>query len=161
MPNTVTSIDSNSFCFMDNVTRIILSTKLKEIPKGCIHELYSLKEISIPDSLTSICGVFLKGCESLTSITIPTHWKQIGNRYFNDKQCLCSFEIPSSIKKINGKEVVIEQLKEITIPTTITELPDKCFLFCRRLKELTIPTSITKLGKSCFYNPEWYPNAVA
>ena len=149
-----------------------MSTNLKEISYWCFCYLYSLKEITIPDSVTAIGGLFLYNCNQITSLTIPTHWERVGNRFVNNKSSFSTFRIPPSVQIINGEEVTIEEVQEfdvpsyvtkldvesfresrdtkITIPESVKELPYGCFASCQQLKEITIPSSITKLGKACF-----------
>lgn len=41
-------------------------------------------------------------------------------------------------------------LKNVTFPTTLTELPDKLFQYCESLETINLPTSVTKLGYNVF-----------
>ena len=56
------------------------------------------------------------------------------------------YDIPSYVTKLNVGCFFGSEYTKITIPTTIKEIPKSCFGACKQLKEITIPTSITKLG---------------
>ena len=56
------------------------------------------------------------------------------------------YEIPTHVTKLNDGCFFRSEYTKITIPTTIKELPEKCFRESFKLKEITIPTSVTKLG---------------
>ena len=58
IPDSVTSIEDGNFSCFYGVTSIRLSTNLKRIGNKCFIEPRSLKELVIPDSVTSIGGGF-------------------------------------------------------------------------------------------------------
>lgn len=41
-------------------------------------------------------------------------------------------------------------ITDVTLPNSITALPDYCFQYCESLKSITLPESLTKLGADCF-----------
>ena len=53
---------------------------ITEIAENCFTWRHDLKELVIPNSVTSIGRWFLDECKELTALTIPTHWEQVGNR---------------------------------------------------------------------------------
>ena len=70
------------------------------------------------------------GCSGLTSVTIPSTVRWLGN---------CTF------KGCTG-------LKSITIPESVTTLEQECFRDCTGLTSITIPSSVTFISAYCFYN---------
>ena len=69
-----------------------------------------------------------KGCDGLTSITIPSSVTSLGQHCFES----CS------------------GLTSITIPSSVTSLGDRCFYYCSGLTSITIPSSVTSWGDYCF-----------
>ena len=51
---------------------------------------------------------------------------------------------------INNIFVFGPELKEITIPDSVTKIGDSSFFGCEYLKQMTIPNSVTTIGKSAF-----------
>ena len=71
-----------------------------------------------------------------------------GDRLFIVKDnCLESIELPSSIKKVNGKEKA--KLTSYTIPTNVTKINDYCFTKCKELTEIKGLEQIKEFGKEC------------
>ena len=75
-----------------------------------------VREVLLPDSVTSIGLGAFSGCEELKSINIPERVGYIGREAFRD--CCC--------------------LKEITIPARVTRLNDECFRGCRLLSTVRL-----------------------
>ena len=96
--------------------------------KKCFSGCNSLTSITIPSSVTSLGASCFEGCSGLTSITIPSSVTSLGERCFFD----CS------------------GLTSITIPSSVTSLGRFCFVNCSGLTSITIPSSVTSLGGNCF-----------
>ena len=43
-----------------------------------------------------------------------------------------------------------DQMKEINLPTSISEIGDYCFCECENLNTINLPTSISSIGNYCF-----------
>ena len=92
--------------------------------RGCT----SLRQINIPDSVTSIGGGAFWGCKSLEQINIPDNVTSIGNYAFNG----CT------------------SLRQIYIPGSVTSIGDSAFNGCTSLQEITIPSSVRTIGTNPF-----------
>lgn len=102
---------------------------LDHIPNSFLTST-SIKNINIPDHITSIDEFAFAHCGSLTSITIPNSVTSISSYVFT--HC--------------------EKLKSITIPNKITKINSSTFFYCTGLTSIRIPDSITSIGDSAFYN---------
>ena len=129
IPNNVKEIGENCFSKCTNLTKIELSTSLRKLPNYCFYQFDNLMEFSIPEK-----------------------WSIHGNKIFNNESHLCSFEIPTAIKIINGKEYKYEELKIYEIPTYVTSLGDYLFSNCKELESITFHSNIKEIGKGCFMN---------
>ena len=115
--------------------------------KGC----ESLTSITIPNSVTSIGDYAFYSCESLTSITIPNSVTSIGSYAFDCCRNLTSLTIPDSVISIgDGAFYYCDGLTSITIPSSITSIGDYAFYFCKSLTSITIPDSVTTIGEYAF-----------
>ena len=78
---------------------------------------------------------------------------ELGNSCFKDCQNLKSITIPSSVTSIGDYCFRgCYKLTSITIPSSVTSLEEGCFENCQSLASVTIPSSVTSLGSFCFWN---------
>ena len=150
IPNNVTLIGNSSFFSMHKLTKIVLSTNLKNIGCRCFCDLPLLKEIVIPESVTSINGFICEECPHVTAMSIPTHWKLVGNRFVNNRPTFCSFELPKSVVLVNGKNVERYPLEHFDVPTFVTSISESCFFYCESLISINIPSSVKKICCNAF-----------
>jgi hypothetical protein len=76
-------------------------TNSATIQKGAFGDfLEDIKEIIIPEGITSIEDNAFEGCDNLTSITLPGSLKHIGRDAFTDCNKLKNIVLPESISTI-------------------------------------------------------------
>ena len=123
---------------------------------GC----YSLSEIVIPSSVTSIGHHAFYGCRSLLEIVIPSSVTSIGDRAFCGCSSLKYISIPKSVIGLNGNPFAEWNGKlECLTPNYIYEddilfNKDKSRIISFRnqnVKSYVIPSSVTSIGDSAFY----------
>ena len=113
----------------------------KENPLYIAHHLYlngqEIKDLVIPNSVTSIGRYAFSDCTGLTSITIPNSVTSIGNRAFYGCSGLTSVTIPNSVTSIDYRafEDCIG-LTSITIPNSVTSIGDYAFSGCTGLTDV-------------------------
>lgn len=130
IPNTVTSIGSESFLNCTNLTNII-----------------------IPDSVTSIGATAFQGCSALTTINIPNSVTSIGATAFGVCSGLTTLIIGSGVTSI-GQYVFYfcTGLTRVTIPNTVTSIQQQAFWNCTNLNNITISKNVTTIGTQTFRN---------
>lgn len=88
----------------------------------------SLKEISIPNSVTTIEPWVFCECGSLTKVNLPNSITSIGESAF--QSCW--------------------QLSSISIPNSVTDIGRLAFYQCQALKTITIPSNVKNIGEGAF-----------
>ena len=143
IPGSVTSIGSRAFFGCSSLKRVYvqsleawlrISFDDDDSSSNPCHygaELYIggklAKEITIPDSITSIGDRAFDGCSSLTSITIPDSVTSIGKKAFYYCSSLTSITIPDSVTCIG--EEAFENCRSLTSIriADISLLPEKLY----------------------------------
>ena len=110
-----------------------------------------LNSVTIPNSVTSIGFFAFDGCSGLTSVTIPNSVISIGDYAFWNCSGLISVTIPNSVTSI-GRAAFwnCSSLISVTIPNSVTSIDDGAFEGCSGLTSVTIPNSVTSIGRSAF-----------
>ena len=164
--NSVTSIGDFAFYGCSSLQKVIVS----DIAAWCgisfgsgysnplyyAHHIYSdenteIKDLVIPNSVTSIGIEAFNGCSGLTSVTIPNSVTSIRNSAFFGCSGLTSVTIPNSVTSIGGDAFSgCSGLTSITIPNSVTSIGSGAFYGCSGLTSVTIPNSVTSIGWATF-----------
>lgn len=95
----------------------------------------SLTTVVLPSAMTFLNGSLFNGCSSLTNITWPTALETIGSYAFSG----CGFTeitIPSTVTKIEYGAFESTKLRTLMIPATVTEVGGSLINYCSDLKAL-------------------------
>ncbi len=151
-----------------------------EIGYGAFMDCYTIREVTIPETVTSICDMAFYSAAHLEKFVIPetTEFEYFGTSVFEATPVLGYFaEQSADGAVILGQNVLLAYLgndKTYTIPEEIDFIADYCFFMagvekvnfnenialippfafasCRNLKEITIPDSIYEIGEGAFSN---------
>ncbi len=96
--------------------------------------------------------------QEITQVYLSEGITTVGSDAFTELSCLRDVSLPSTLTEIYyGAFSWCEQLEEITIPNGVTEIGGEVFSRCSSLQEITIPYGVTKIGFNAFsycYNLE-------
>ena len=116
-------------CIMPYVSKVIVGTGIKNVGGYAFGGDTGLKEIILPNSITSINEYSFMYCTNLSNITIPEKVTNIGVQAF----------------------YACKNLKEIILPNSITSINKNSFTYCTNLSSITIPEKVTNIGVQAFY----------
>jgi hypothetical protein len=126
-----------------DVKEIIIPNTVTSIGKYAFLGCRGLTSITIPHGVTSIGGWAFFGCSSLTSITIPNTVTEIGYCAFEGCSGLTSITIPKSVKSIGERAFEgCSSLTSIKIPNGVTSIEKGAFEGCSSLNSITIPMDV-------------------
>ena len=152
IPTTVISLDEDCFNGCDYLKELTIPTTIKTIPKYCIEE-----------------------CEGLTNITLPLNESQVvcGGKIFSIPEFKEDILLPNSIIILNGKYMdnttmsipttatsidwnifdnnYYDNLKQLSIPETIHDIPNTIFKIINYVEELILPSHFKIDGNLRFY----------
>lgn len=168
IPNTVTKLSHSVFSGCKNLSKVNLSSHIKEI--GSYAFLGSgLKSVTLPSGIKDISWELFSNCENLESVTIPNTVTHIDEYAFYKCINLSSITIPNSVEEIckNAFSDCVN-LQSITIGSGLKyfdsiweELP---FYGCSSLETITVSSKnpYFKSSKGVLFDKKkteilWYP----
>lgn len=155
--------------------------KVTVIEDAGFKNVSNMKQVTIPDTVTTIGYEAFKGCTSLETVKIPEGVKHIGNEMFRDCESLVNVNIPNSVTSIgddvfygcknleyneykgalylgnyNNPYLVLVKVKdssvaECEINANTRFILERAFYNCVNLNGLTIPDGVMGIGYQAFY----------
>ena len=152
IPNSVTSIGSNTFYVCSSLTEVTIPNTVTNIGEYAFLNCTNLTNITIPDSVTSIGFMAFYECSGLTNITIGKGVTSIDDSAFQYCTGLTSVAIPNSVTSIgNSAFANCSGLTSTSISNNVTRIEPNTFYECVNLTNVTIGSSVTSIGTYAFY----------
>lgn len=160
IPANVTEIGSNAFADCTNLTSVTyggdwsnltIQSGNPAVEDAVNAQLFDF--VFTPDNTAVI--VRYKG--TAADVTIPSHYKgkpvtMIDHAAFHDS-AVTSVTIPDSVTSIPDDAFAFcSQLTNISIPNSVTYIGLSAFSSCTSLKSITLPSSLSTIQSSAFYN---------
>ncbi len=146
---TVEYVSENMFEF-EEVKRLIIEAKIKEIPDEFLIGHEELIAVSLPEGVEVINEHAFSGCTSLGYIQIPETLKSIKHYGFQDCSSLKHITLPEGMEEIGYHAFTRSGLQSITIPASVKQLEGSVFEDCADLKDVYISGADTKIGSNVF-----------
>ena len=103
--------------------------------------------------ITSIKANAFRDCTTLKQVTIPTTLTQIGDYSFSGCTSLTQISIPSSVTKIGDYSFSgCTSLTQISIPSSVAQIGERCFDGCSKMSRLAIDPFCTQFKYNSFNN---------
>ena len=135
------------------ITQVIVNNNVKSISEYTCSKWKALKWVIFkePYSLKSIDKFDFYQCSSLKQISIPSSVTQIGYSAFSECSSLEQILIPNSVTKISNLAFCgCSSLKQITIPSSVTEIGSSAFKNCISLIQVSIFSSKIQIEPKAF-----------
>ena len=148
LPST---IKTASYAFSGTpITKASFAEGTEEVPARIFENCKELSEVTLPNTITDINNSAFYNCTSLSKFTFHEGITFIGDYAFT-KTAITEAALPSTIKTaayaFSGTGITKASFAEGT-----AEVPARTFENCKQLKEVTLPESITDINNSAFYN---------
>lgn len=120
---------------------------------GLFYNNNRVKEVIVPDKVTSIGNNVFYRCSEVTKIKLSPNITSIGNdAFFECKKLTDGIILTDNLKELGISAFEgCSSLTDISIPSSLTILNEGCFKNCTSLKEISIPNSIRNIGAEAFY----------
>lgn len=163
IPQSVTSIGENAFSNRDEK-----SVYITDLHAWCNINFFNynsnplyhaklflngeeVKELVIPNSVTSIGSYAFFGYSGMTSVIISNGVTSIGNCAFADCSGLTSVTIPTSVTSIgNSAFYKCDRLTSVTIPNSVMSIGESAFFECSSMTSVSIGNGVTSIGSFAF-----------
>lgn len=178
LPTSLDSIESLAFAGCTGLTSITLPASLKTLGFGAFRDCTALRNIQLPNALESIganilqasafyetlsnwtndllyCGQYLIAARKTVSgsIQVREDTKAIASGVFSNCSNLKSVTIPQSITILpDSLFYQCTSLQSANIPAATRKIGSQCFMGCYQLRQITIPEGVETLGSNCFCN---------
>jgi len=128
-------------------TDVVIKNGISSITSGAFLYDGGIKSVTIPNSVTHIGGSAFFGCSKLTAV------------YISDLESWCNitFGDREANPLLNAKHLYLngEEIKDLVIPNSITNIKNYAFRGCHSFVSVTIPNSVTSIGEQAF---QWCDN---
>ena len=157
-----TSLSSVHIADLDSWCRIVIHSN----PLATAQHLYmnneEIKDLIIPNGVTSIGSNLFWGCSGLTSVTIPNSVTSIGEYAFfccsglesvhiSDLTAWCNIIFDDNpLQYAHHLYLGDNEISDLVIPNSVETIGSSTFSGCKSLTSVTIPNSVTSIGNYAF-----------
>ena len=164
IPANVTEIGANAFAGCTNLTSVnykgdwsnlTIQSGNPAVQDAANAPLFDFEFIPPDNTAVIVTNYKYKG--TAADVTIPSHYKgkpvtMIDHAAFHDS-AVTSVTIPDSVTSIPDDAFAFcSQLTNISIPNSVTFIGFSAFNSCTSLKSITLPSSLSTIQSSAFYN---------
>lgn len=158
---------------LPRLKKVTLPEGLLEIGAYAFENCVALEEVAFPTTLTAIRDSAFFSCNSLKKVALPEKTKTVEDYAFFACDNLTELNIyqtsgldmifdMSIVTKVTVGEGVsfiaesafeyCEELREVTLPSTVTTIKEYAFYGCKALEGLTLPDGLVSISEDAFEN---------
>lgn len=161
IPASVTEIGSNAFAGCTNLTSVTYGGDWSNLTiqsgNPAVEDAVNAQLFDFAFTPDNTAVIVKKYNGTAADVTIPSHYKgkpvtMIDHAAFHDS-AVTSVTIPDSVTSIPDDAFAFcSQLTNISIPNSVTFIGFAAFNSCTSLKSITLPSSLSTIQSSAFYN---------
>ena len=148
--SSITDIQSKTFHGCSDLTNVVLPQGIKSINEEAFC-VCGIKNIQIPDGVTSLGNNVFSSCTNLTNVELPKSLTQIG----------CNAFKYTKIKELDLSNLTLlndsicqncEELTKIVLNKELSSIGDNAFDYCVSLTNINLPNKLKSIGNNAFSN---------
>ena len=147
----VTEISEHAFENCEELREVVIPNTVSSIGSNAFSHCINLRDIDLPSGLKIIGKEAFEFCETFSSVVIPEGVTEIGDSAFNFCSSLRSVELPGSLTRIGSFSFGNSEIVSISIPEGITKIDLLAFSGCKMLTDVTISSTVTEIDQSAFF----------
>ncbi len=151
LPLDINGYEYEIYCGIGGLRNVVIPDGVTSINDHAFQNCWSLESITIPDSVTSIGYSAFNGCIRLKNVTIPGSVTSMGGMTFYGCSSLASVTIQEDVASIASHAFTrCSSLTSITIPGSVKVIEYEAFDGCWRLTSVMMQYGVTEIGQSAF-----------
>lgn len=149
--------DTGAFKNCAGLREITIPNTITTIGEYAFENCTGLKTVTIPDSVTSLSSCAFYGCTGLTSVTLSKNLTTIGESAFAGCSGLKKVVMPNSVTTIGESAFKgCSGLSELTLSENLSKIPETAFSECSGLTSVKLPESVTTIIGEYVYRGAFY-----
>ena len=149
IPSGTTTIGKSAFRNARKLRQVNIPESVTTIESEAFCDCWSVVELVIPHSVTDIGKGAFRGCTSLETVVLPQYINKIEDYMFLDCYELVNYEIPPRVTQI-GESAFIVPWKNIKLPDSLVYIGKEAFRGTYT-QNLDIPSKVKAIGDGAFY----------
>jgi hypothetical protein len=116
----------------------------------CIEAIEYDNTVTFPPSTVANVNSMniLQECRRLVKFKIPENFEIFHNNFAHNAYMLSKIDIPNATSLNASSFQQMRNLKQITLPNTLTYIGNSCFRYCYSLESINIPNSVTVMDSN-------------
>lgn len=125
--------------------------KVRSIGEAAFQE-DSICSVVLPPSIRSIGRLAFAGCKRMKVLNLPDVPLSIGEKAFWGCDSITDIHLSTCLANMDMASFAGLRISSVTVPPTITELPQDVFGFCINLSDVKLPPTLTRIGRGAFWS---------
>ena len=148
---------SSSRTTAENIKEIVIPNSVTTIGAYAFQNCNSIESITIPDKVAAIESYTFAGCYSLEEVTLGSSVKSIGNYAFKECGSLEEINFPEALESIGDYAFQeCSALESITLGKNMKSVGKKAFTDCYCLENIVVEGVLEYIGEDAFNSTSWY-----
>lgn len=150
LPSTVHTLGKHAFYNCKVLTSAVIPEGMETIPQSLFANCSALNDVTLPSTLKSIeSSAFEK--TGLKEITIPESVTTLEDGLFNTCKSLERVQLPDALTEIPKKLCYqCSALTTINMPSKVKDIGEEAFYQCSKLQDVTLPETLETIGARSF-----------
>lgn len=148
--STITDIQSKTFYGCKSLTNVVLPQKIRSINDEAFC-VCGIKNIQIPDGVTSLGNNVFSNCTNLTNVELPKSLTKIGCNAFKYTK-IKELDLSNLTSLNNSICQNCEELTKIVLNKELNSIGDNAFDWCVSLTNINLPNKLNRIGNNAFSN---------